>query len=169
MPRFQNGRHDNRGFAIPLMLLVLAVLTAMLSTAFIRVSADRRMAASSEASVEALTLAQSGLHQYLSSVTTEPVDGDSVRINLTGGYAEVVARVIQSPVDPLANQTYIIRSTGYVIEPSQGAVPLALRTVAGFAEWRPGGIQTLAAFTGTRIDTRSFGGDLSREAYIPAT
>jgi hypothetical protein len=137
------------------MLLLLAVLTAMLSTAFIRVSADRRMAASSEAAVTSLALAQSGLQQYMGSVTTRPLDGDSVRVNLSGGFAEVVTRVMQQPIDPMANQTYIIRSTGYVIEPSQGAVPLALRTVASFAQWHPGGVQTLAAFTGIRIDDDS--------------
>ncbi len=152
---FSNGRDHNRGFAIPMMLLLLAVLTAMLSSAFIRVSADRRMAASSEASVTALALAQSGLQNYMSSMTSRPADGDSVRINLTGGFAEVVARVVQRPIDTMANQTFIIRSTGYVIEPSQGAVPLALRTVASFAQWHPGSLRTLAAFTGTRIDDDS--------------
>ncbi len=150
-----NGRDHNRGFAIPLMLLLLAVLTAMLSSAFIRVSADRRMAVSSEASVASLALAQSGLHRYMSTVTSRPADGDSVRVNLTGGFAEVVARVVQQPIDTFANQTFIIRSTGYVIQPSQGAVPVALRTVASFAEWRPGSLRTLAAFTGSRIDTDS--------------
>ena len=149
------GRHDDRGFAIPLMLLLLAVLTAMLSSAFIRVSADRRMAVSSEASVASLALAQSGLHRYMSTVTSRPADGDSVRVNLTGGFAEVVARVVQQPIDTFANQTFIIRSTGYVIQPSQGAVPVARRTVASFAEWRPGSLRTLAAFTGSRIDTDS--------------
>ncbi|MCZ6916820.1 MAG: hypothetical protein O7I93_08590 [Gemmatimonadetes bacterium] len=144
---------NNRGIAIPMTLLLLTVLTVMLSSLFLRVSADRRMAASSEATITALTLAQSGLQSYMNSVTARPTDGDSVRINLNGGYAEVVARVLQQPLDTMMPQTFIIRSTGYVIVPSLGSVPLAVRTVAEFAVWQSGGVRTLGAFTGTRIST----------------
>lgn len=155
MTTFARRIRRDEGFAIPMTLLLLTMLTVMLSSVFLRVSADRRMAASSEAAVTSLTLAQSGLQSYLGSVIARPADGDSVRINLTGGYAEVVARVLQQPADTMLPETFIVRSTGYVIHPSQGLVPVALRTVAEFARWQMGGVRTLGAFTGARIGTGS--------------
>lgn len=142
------------GMALPATLLIITLVTLMLATAFVRVQADRRIAESSGDLVDALAVAQSGLQTYLATTTLDacewpirPADGDSVRINLTGGYADVVAHVVQKPADTMATWTYIVRSTGRVIQPTQGADPQASRTVAQFAEWQRGTLTVLAAFT----------------------
>ena len=143
MPRL-NARE---GFALPFTLFLIAILTVLLTAAFAKVQADRRVADASGATVSALATAKSGLHNYLGSKTSRPADGDSVRVNVTGGYADVVARVARKPVDTLANWLYIVRSTGHIIDPTQGKDPQAVRTIAQFAQWQTGSMMVRAAYT----------------------
>ncbi len=142
------------GFALPITLFVVTLVTIMLTTVFVRVQIDHRIGQSSGDNVDALAVAQSGLHIYLGTANFDacwravrPLDGDSIRINVNDGYADVVANVVQKPADTLAAWMYIIRSTGRIIEPTQGSDPQAVRTVAQFAEWHTNTIDVLAAFT----------------------
>ncbi len=146
------------GVALPLTIFVISLLTIMLAAAFARVDTERSIALSGGESVTAMALAQSGLHNYIASRTSRPPDGDSVRFNLTGGYADVVASIVRRPADTLQNQVYIVRSTGYVIVPERGAVHQGARTVAQFAVWQTGVIRRIAAFVAAnRVRTQSGG------------
>ncbi|NIR40677.1 MAG: hypothetical protein GWN73_05735, partial [Actinobacteria bacterium] len=116
--------------------------------------------------MDALAIAKSGLDRYLGDVNFDyclrpirPPDGDSVRVNTTGGYADVVARVVRRPTDTLATWMYVVRSTGRVIHPSAGSEPQAVRTIAQFAEWHPAHITVPAAFTAANGLVRDAGGD----------
>ncbi len=143
-------RDSNAGFALPLTIFVLTLVTIMLSAIMVQVQADRRVAESSSDVVSALSVAQSGLERYFShydSLTGRPTDGDSLRINVTGGYADVVARVIRKPADTMPGIMYVVRSRGRVIRPTQGADPQAIRTVAQFAEWEYGTMKVIGAYT----------------------
>jgi hypothetical protein len=145
-----SGAQREAGFALPIAIFIVTLVTIMLAAIFVRVEADRRIAESSGSSVDALAIAHSGLQRYFAhydSLGTRPPDGDSLRLNVSGGYADVIARFVQRPADTSANQTYIVRSTGRVIEPTQGADPQAVRTVAQFAQWQTGTIDVLASFT----------------------
>lgn len=146
------------GFALPVTIFLVALLTLMLATGFARVRADRQIGVSSEYTIEALTVAQSGLQTYLGTRTTRPPDGDSVRINVVGGYSWVVARLVQAAADTLEPQTYIVRSTGYVLEPTVSPDPMAMRTVARFALWQTGTMDALAALTALNDTERRGGG-----------
>jgi type II secretory pathway pseudopilin PulG len=141
------GLSAELGFALPMTILVLAMMTVMLTAAFTRVSADRRIADGTEATVTALAIAQAGLQTYLSVQDSEPPNGDSVRINVMGGYAWVVPHIIQDPTGVPVLKTFVVRSTGYLIAPTAGPDPLAERTVAQFAVWEPGSIRQLGAVT----------------------
>ncbi len=141
---------NERGSALPLTILLVTVITLMLTSAFVRVQADRRMAEGSGSTVDALAVATSGLQRYMAfydSIQVRPADGDSVRINLSGGYADVVAHLVRIPADTTQIHTYIVRSRGTVIQPVQGPDPQARRTVAQFAHWFQGGITAVAALT----------------------
>ncbi len=148
--------------ALPATLLIIALVTVMLATAFVRVQADRRIAESSGDLVDALTVAQSGLQTYFAATPTfdacdralRPANGDSLRINVTGGYADVVAHVVRKPADTMAAWVYIVRSTGRVIDPALGADPQAVRTVAQFAEWQRARMTVPAVFTAANGLTR---------------
>jgi hypothetical protein len=135
------------GIALPLTIFAVAIVTLMLSTVMVRVRTDLALAVSSSDVTEGLIIAQNGLRTYLASATERPADGDSIRINVQGGYAMVVAHLVQRPTDTLDNWRFVIRSTGYVIKPADGSDPRAIRTVAQFADWQHGAIYTSAALT----------------------
>jgi hypothetical protein len=145
---------EPHGFALPVTLFAVAIVTLMLSVVFIRVQTDRRIAESSGDRARVFTVAQSGLQTYLGTVSFDgcdrairPLDGDSVRINVQGGHVDVVAHVVQRPADTLTPWMYIVRSTGHLINPTQGQDPQAVRTVAQFAHWSRNSLNVLAAFT----------------------
>lgn len=152
---------NDSGIALPVTIFVITLLTIMLAASFIRVDAERSIALGAGQSVNALALAQSGLQDYLASRTAPPSDGDSVRFNLTGGYADVVAHLVQRPADSLANRVYVVRSTGYVIVPERGATHQGATTVAQFAAWQTGVIRRIAAFVAANRVTSAAGGNIN--------
>jgi hypothetical protein len=155
-------RSREAGFALPLTIFVLTLVTIMLAAIFVQVQVDRRIADSSADVVGALNIAQQGLNRYIilyDSLGSPPPDNDSLRLNTAGGYADVVARVIRNPSDSLEGVKYIIRSTGRLIKPTQGADPQAVRTVAQFAQWQIGSLDPLAAFTAINHFTAPVGPD----------
>jgi hypothetical protein len=119
----------------------------MLSAAFTRVAADRRVADGTEWTVSSFSIAQGALSSYMSSQDEPPANGDSVRVNVAGGFAWVVPWVIQDHPDPTVPVKYVIRSTAYMIDPAHGPDTLATRTVAQFARWQPADITRVATFT----------------------
>ncbi len=143
----RGGFRDRRGFALPMTILLVAMLTVMLSAAFARVSADRRVAHGTEWMVSSFSIAQGALSSYMNSQADPPADGDSVRINVAGGYAWVVPWIIQDHPDPTVPEKYVLRSTAYVIDPAHGPDTLATRTVAQFAVWQPADITRVATVT----------------------
>ena len=145
-PLIIRGR-DEEGFALPAVIFLVALLTLLLTGGLSRVQADRQIAEASEAMADAFAIAQSGLQNYVGSQTARPADGDSVRINLTGGYANVISHVIRNPADTTENFLYLVRSTGVVINPLAGSAIQAQRTVAQFADWQTGSIEWRAALT----------------------
>lgn len=141
---------DERGFALPLTILMLTVVTVLLSSAFVRARAEHQTAQSHASTVDALAVAQSGLQRYLAfydSLNTRPPNGDSLRINVPDGYADVVTQVVRSPADTMEPEIHIVRSTGHVIMPASGADPQAQRTIAQFAQWQSAGMKVAGAFT----------------------
>jgi hypothetical protein len=155
------------GIALPTTIFVVTLVTIMISALFARVRVDRQIGETSGHQVDALVIAQSGLETYLGTVNFDacdrplrPPDGDSVRINVTGGYADVVAHVMQRPVDSLDTWMYVVRSTGRSIVPTLGSDPQAEHTVAQFAEWQSNTVIPQAAFTAANGLVRTAGGGL---------
>jgi len=138
---------DRRGFALPVVILIVALLTVLLTSGLTRARTERQIAQASDETSEALAVAQSGLHTYLGTVATRPADGDSTRINVTGGFANVVVHLARRPADTTQRSLYLVRSTGVVINPDSGAAPRAQRTIAQFAEWEAGYMLRRAALT----------------------
>ncbi len=141
MTRFRS----ERGFALPTTIFLVTILTVMLATALARASSDHEVADSGKSAVDALAIAESGLNSYMDGQTSRPSDSDSLRINVTGGYADVVVLVLQNPADQTEYEYFVIQSSGYVIDPNQGDTPIAERTVAQMALWQVGRIRRIAA------------------------
>src|SRR3954468_14457040 len=101
---------DRRGFAIPIAVLVIAVLTIMVAGGFSIVSAERRSVADQKSQISAFRIAEQGLEIYLvardslrfagsllcnpSPCQKVPATKDSVNINVTGGVAQVSLTMI---------------------------------------------------------------------------
>ena len=145
--------------ALPLTLFIVTLLTVTLAAAFARVAADRAIATGSDKAVTALAVAQTGLAKYRAFRTSIPPDGDSLRFNATGGYADVVARIVRAP--DTTRMTYVLRSTGYVIVPALGAGAQARRTIAQFATWGMTPIRRVAAYVAANGVSDGPGGQVS--------
>jgi len=130
---------QQRGFALPITIFLIAILTVMLGSTFTRAATEHQIAYGSKAAIVATFVAQSGLEKYFSQDFLDwnrPVPGDSMRLDLRGGWAWVVPEVLRTPADTMNDFLYIIRSTGYTENPSQPGDALASRAIAQFAHWQ---------------------------------
>lgn len=126
-----------RGFAIPVAVLLIAVLSISLGAGLMLVNAERRSVSDDRAQVDALRLAEQGMQIYLvrrdslGFYTNPPVGPESTRVTLSGGYADVVLTRIQASGlggAPL----YVVRSRG-VQTSTYGNIPQGVRTVTQYA------------------------------------
>ncbi len=153
------------GFALPMVLFLVALLTALLAAGLMRVGAEMEVVEAGADAITARAVSWSALQIYLGTLTLDacerpirPPDGDSVRINVPGGYGEVVARVVRRPADSTANWLYLVSSTGYAIKPTTGPAPVGRHTAAQFASWQSGDLSLPAAFTAANGLWRTAGG-----------
>lgn len=135
----------DRGFVLPTTLLVMTLLTIMLTAAFTMVSAEYRTTDNSLGRTRAHALAQAGMQSY--SAMNRALSGtyDSVRVTLTGGYADVVARRLR---DSTASdlQLWLIRSTGVSSDPTQPGQVTGRRSTVQIANYNPAGLPRHAAY-----------------------
>jgi Tfp pilus assembly protein PilX len=155
---------ERRGFAIPIAVLVIAVLTIMIAGGFSLVSAERRSVADQKSQISAFRIAEQGLELYLvrrdsllantPGYTKVPLQNcpngsvcrDSVRIAMTGGYADVSLTRIR-PVRGSQSGLYVVRSKGVETVGAYAGTPQGVRTVAQYALWEPAAMQVLGGWT----------------------
>jgi hypothetical protein len=147
---------ERRGFAIPFAVLVIAVLTIMLAGGFSLVSAERRSVADQKSQVSAFRIAEQGLEIYLvrrdsllkGSPTYTRVPGavESVRITMTGGYADVSLTRLRPPIGSQSG-LYVVRAKGTETTGAYAGTPQGVRTVAQYVLWEPAPMQVLAGWT----------------------
>jgi hypothetical protein len=146
-----------RGFAIPVAILVIMVLTVMVAGGFSLVSAERRSVDDQKSQISAFRLAEQGLELFLvrrdSLLKGKPsytkVPGaipDTVVIQMTGGYAEVTLTRMR-PVIGSQSGLYVVRSRGVETVGAYAGTPQGVRTVAQYALWEPASMQVLAGWT----------------------
>lgn len=147
---------ERRGFAIPVAILVIAVLTIMVAGGFSLVSAERRSIADQKSQVSAFRIAEQGLELYLvrrdsllagqPGYTKVPGAKDSVRITVPGGYADVSITRLR-PVKGSQSGLYVVRSKGTETVGAYAGTPQGVRTVAQYVLWEPAPMQVLAGWT----------------------
>src|SRR3954468_21244757 len=152
---------ERRGFAIPIAILVIAVLTIMIAGGFSLVSAERRSVADQKSQISAFRIAEQGLELYLvrrDSLMTAKYGAagyshvplgdatDSLRIPLTGGYADVKLTRLRAPKGSQSG-LYVVRSKGVETVGAFAGTPQAVRTVAQYVLWEPAPMQVLAGWT----------------------
>ncbi|MEA2766144.1 MAG: hypothetical protein QOK07_2548 [Gemmatimonadaceae bacterium] len=147
---------ERRGFAIPVAILVIAVLTIMLAGGFSLVSAERRSVSDQKSQISAFRIAEQGLELYLvrrdSLVSGQPGysrvpgAGDSVVITMPGGFANVSITRLRPPTGTQSG-LYIVRSKGTETAGTYAMAPQGVRTVAQYVLWVPAPMQVLAGWT----------------------
>src|SRR5438105_2234496 len=150
---------ERRGFAIPIAILVILVLTIMVAGGFSLVSAERRSVADQKSQISAFRIAEQGLEIFLirrdSLLTAQmgaggyshvPLAKDSVRITLTGGYADVSLTRLRPPKGSQSG-LYVARSRGVETAGAYAGTPQGVRTVAQYVLWEPAPMQVLAGWT----------------------
>jgi hypothetical protein len=148
---------ERRGFAIPVAILVIAVLTIMVAGGFSLVSAERRSIADQKSQVSAFRIAEQGLEIFLvrrdSIMTGHPgfshVPGatpDTAVIPMQGGFATVTLTRLR-PVRGSQSGLYVVRSMGVETAGAYAGTPQGVRTVAQYVLWEPAPMQVLAGWT----------------------
>lgn len=147
--------HDTpAGFALPMVILTMFVLVGAIAAGFAMISSER---SSDDASVQvqsAAGLAETGLQQGLRNrlalglPAVPPAPGDSVRVTLDGGYADVVTRLMR-PGDLNAgiSALYYVRSRGVRTRASSPGAGNAISMAAAFADFLPMTMTIRAAVT----------------------
>ena len=143
---------NREGFALPMTILVIAVLTAALAASFASTNTEITTNAAERGQNRAFDIAESGLEQFVSrrssswcvpsaGCVADPtaVDSEYTRVTFTNGYADVVARKVR-PVVGTSNAIFFIRSKGVDttlsgrLNAAAGTV-YAERTVGEYATW----------------------------------
>jgi hypothetical protein len=149
---------NQRGFALPMIILIIGVLTAAMAAGFAGVAAEIATNAAQRGQNRAYNLAETGLSQFLvlRSKTNwcqhcaDPLTADSewTRVSLVGGYADVVAVKVR-PVIGTSNALYFIRSRGVdttIKLGGGGSSQFAEHTVGEYASWNTATIDVKAAW-----------------------
>lgn len=139
---------DRRGAALmTVMLLVLLLLVAIVG-AWTRTTTERRTALDATAQVDAFTIAQSGIDQYLIGHTAVPTTlPDSSTYSVTGGRAVVTLRYFRRSTATPVDTVLLITSRGEVTNDRYNAsAPRATRTVSQLLRFAPGILDVDAGF-----------------------
>ena len=119
-----------RGFALPMALLVMVVLTAGITAGYAATSAEIISNNAHRGDTRAYNLAVAGLEQFIArrsefcpssntpaycisdpTASTQP-DSEYVTIPLTGGYANVVSKRVRKFINDTLPALFFLRSTG---------------------------------------------------------
>ena len=142
-------RRSSRGATLPLTLALLALMTLTVAAAFTRVAAERRINGDQQAQVDALSVAQSGLEVYRTTMASMPGASQDVTLNaLPGGTAQISLRRVRDSVG-MSPAIYVVSSRGTSTSAARydAKAPPAQRTVAQYMIWEPVDIDVDAAFT----------------------
>lgn len=174
MPERRAGTCKRKGFALPMAVLAMALVTAAVIAAYASTSAEVVANNAMRAQHRAQHNAEVGLQQFLlrrgepgfcTNCVTEPAYADSewTRVPLPGGYADVTAMRVRPRIADLPS-LFFVRSRGVdttVRLSGAGGAVFATRVVGQYASFGTAGVRALAAFT-------SFNGVTNTATRTPA-
>lgn len=154
------------GFALPMVILTMFVLVGAIAAGFAMISSERSSDDSSMQAQSAAALAETGLQQGLRNrlalglPAVPPAIGDSIRVALEGGHADVVTRLMR-PGDLNAgiSALYYVRSRGVRTRASFPGAGNAVSVAAAFAAFLPMTMTIPAAVTSLNGVTVQGGGN----------
>ncbi len=146
-------RKARQGFALPVVLIALFLLTGALASGFAMLRGERSADDASLQQDAAIGLAEAGLQQGLNNRTgmglaALPTGTDSARITLSGGYADVVTTVLRAPVGNTVPGLYYVRSRGVRTQTGVSGAGNAVATASSFATYNVITLTVKSAMTG---------------------
>lgn len=148
-----------RGFALPLAILVLGVLTVVLAASFASTGTEILTNNAQRSESRAYAIAENGLQEFIALRDQKQcakcgyppsIMYESTTVTMPGGYAEVVAQRVMKNVGILRPAVYLIRSRGVdTVTPLNGASrnTRAERVVAQYAYWDMKTINIVSGWT----------------------
>src|SRR5438874_6191578 len=162
MRRLQNGT----GFALPLVVVFLVVLSFALAAGLAATAAEGSTSTAQRGQNRAYTISEAGLQRFLvsrdslcrqtgSSCLSDPSTAtsgfDSVRVNATGGYAVVVSRMLrpQQGIKDTIPALFFVRSRGVdtTSKLRGGDTTTSVRAVGLMVQWSSITIKVTGAWT----------------------
>lgn len=148
------------GFALPMAILVIAVITIALTAAFLSTNAELSANQAEKGTERAYEIAQNGLQQFLVR-RSEPgwcqycgtppaVTAESTVVASNGGYARVVARRVHASTSNSDPAVYFVMSTGVDTTTKMsagGSTVYATRAVGTYARWNVTVVNVMASWT----------------------
>ena len=142
-------RLKNRdGFALPMSILIIAVLTAAVAASMSSTTAEYRTNEADRGTSRAYRLAESGLESFMINRSASgfcahcgdplQVDSEWTTVSLNGGYAEVKAVKVRPAIDSNTPAIFFIRSRGVdtlTKVSGGGSSTYAEHTVGIYAKW----------------------------------
>jgi hypothetical protein len=144
-------RPDRHGFALPITILLIGLVTAGVLAAFSRIDSEAQVVSNTNAQVDAFTLAQAGLETALAANAVLPA---STTYTLHGGSAVVQIQLIR-PAVGTTPPLYVITSQGLPRKPA--AQSQAQHIVSQYAYFLQGGMRVRSAWTSITGLTKSGG------------
>ncbi|MBX9929653.1 MAG: hypothetical protein K2X99_12180 [Gemmatimonadaceae bacterium] len=144
-----------RGFVLPLVIIFIFVLTAALAAGFTITRGERALDDQGRTAVQSQTLAETGMQRALTDraaiglSATPPAAAESVRVNVTGGYYDViVTRIRPTGVATNLPALYLVRSKGVQTSSQVAGAASAQYSVTTFTTWQAGTLTAQSALTG---------------------
>lgn len=148
-------RNDmRRGFALPVVLMALFILTGALASGFAMLRGERAADDATLQADAAAALAESGLQQGLNNraglgLASNPgAVPDSVRLNLAGGYVDIISARLRAPVGDSVPGIYFVRTRGVRTRTGVSGAGNAVATASTFATYNTVTMTVQSAMTG---------------------
>jgi hypothetical protein len=145
-------KQAERGVALAMALLVMVLITILLAAGFAAMSSERRVNANDEVALDAFTMAETGLENFMANRATygftaaPPAVIESTRVTQGSGYVDVVLSQVRA--DTVAQRWgYVLRAHAENQVAALSGTPQGERTVAEYVLWQPAKMTVLAGFT----------------------
>lgn len=167
-------RTDRRGFALPMVILVMFVLVGALAAGFTMMRGER---AADDATLQqqgATALAETALQQGLRNrpglglPAVPPAGAESLRVNYTDGYADLVTTRMRAAVGTTVPALYLVRSRGVRTRSGTARAGNAVAMATAFASFQQMTMTVQSAMTGINgIDKAGNSGAISGVDQCP--
>lgn len=162
-----------RAFALPIVILVMLVLVGALASGLRMLSSERGVDDAAIQSQAAAALAETGLQQGLRNrpglgLSAVPGASDSVRLALSGGYADIVTTRLRAALGTTIAALYLVRSRGVVTATGVAGAGNAVAISTAFATFQTMRMTVQSALTGINGITKTgVAGDISGVDQCP--